>query len=387
MSDTPTTDDRPTGGDTASTSTPDSSRVDDNKPTDGVDITVAPPLAVGDPEQAPSEDTRPRSPVRTIGRWLGRAMLVLLVIIVAMATWPVSTGGLGARSEPTSSYEESVELFNEITADEPDFVFEPCQSQMMLHGQPTDVVVVLFHGLTNCPEQYLDFGKSLFDEGANVVILRAPGHGHANAGGDAIGSVSNAGGVDARELRDYADDAIDIATGLGDEVRVTGLSMGGVIASWVAQFRDDVDRVVVVAPALNIPGTPSVATSAFLNLFSRVPNIDLPGRSKLDHAYAGETSRGLAAMFRLARATQDSTHHRGPAASEVIVVINPDDDQVDQDEVQGFATRWAEQDGRVSIEFLPATGLPHDVIDEAQPAGDVATVYPILFDLLANGST
>ena len=61
-----------------------------------------------------------------------------------------------------------------------------------------------------------------------------------------------------------------------DEVRVLGLSMGGVIAAWTAQHRSDVDRVVAVAPAINIPGVPAVLTHLFRNVFGKLPNISLP---------------------------------------------------------------------------------------------------------------
>ena len=313
---------------------------------------------------------------------VGRVLAVVLVIVIAMTWWPVSTSGLDDRPDRTGSYDDAVDRFDTITADEDGVVFDPCRSQLLTHDAPTDVVVVLYHGLTNCPEQFLELGTNLFDDGANVLILRAPGHGRANASDNAIGSVSNAGSLTAEKLRDYADDSMDIATGLGDEVRVMGLSMGGVLAAWTAQFRKDADRVVVLAPAINIPGTPSIATTAFMNLFSKVPNASLPGRSKLDHAYSGESTRGLAAMFTLARAMQDNSHTEPAKAGEVIVVINPDDDQVDADEVAGFANRWSQLSDNITVHELPAVGLPHDVIDEDQPAGNPELVYPILIALL-----
>ncbi|NOX28553.1 MAG: alpha/beta hydrolase, partial [Actinobacteria bacterium] len=236
------------------------------------------------------------------------------------------------------------------------------------------------------PQQFGEFGQQLFEDGANVLILRAPRHGRANSEGDGVGSVSNVESLTASELRDYADDAIDIATGLGDEVRVLGLSMGGVLASWTGQNRDDVDRVVAVAPALGIPGVPGFLTTGFINLFDKLPNVSLPGRSELDHVYAGEGTKGLVATFLLGRATEASTYRTGPAASEVVVVVNPDDDEAPPAIVIPFAERWARQDGRVVLLTLPAVGLPHDVIDPDQPDGDTSLVYPILYEAL-NGKT
>lgn len=360
---------------------------------DGDEPIVDEQAEVIDPQADDDADTSeaqtvdpPRSGLRRVGRWVGRSAIVLLGLVLILAWVPVSTSGLGPEPDPTSTFDEAVARFETLTANEPDIAFEPCQSRLLDHGERTEVVVVLYHGLTNCPKQYVELGNELFESGANVLILRAPRHGRASSDGDSIGSVSNVGQLTSEKLRDYADDSIDIAAGLGEEIRVTGLSMGGIVAAWSAQFRDEIDRVVVVAPALNIPGTPSIATTAFMNLSSRLPNISLPGQSKLDHAYAGESTKGLLAMFTLGRATQESTHQRGPAATEVVVVINPDDDQVDASEVKGFADRWARQDGRVDIVYLPAVGLPHDVIDGDQPDGDVDLVYPIMLDLLDSGA-
>jgi carboxylesterase len=224
----------------------------------------------------------------------------------------------------------------------------------------------------------------MYDTGANVLILRAPHHGLANAQGDGVGGVGKVGSLSAQELRDFADDAVDIAAGLGDEVDVLGLSMGGVLALWTGEFRDDVDRVVAVAPAVSIPRVPHFLTTAFVNVGNRLPNFSLssPG-VKLDHAYAGESTGALAAMFLLARAVGNEIPGSTAAAREVTVVLNPDDNQVDNGEVKDLVGRWSDADGTVDVVEFPATGLPHDVIDPGQPAGDVDTVYPILLELLA----
>ncbi|MGA7759359.1 MAG: alpha/beta fold hydrolase [Ilumatobacteraceae bacterium] len=185
-------------------------------------------------------------------------------------------------------------------------------------------------------------------------------------------------------VRDFADDAVDIAAGLGDEVDVLGLSMGGVLALWTGEFRDDVDRVVAVAPAVSIPRVPHFLTTAFVNVGNRLPNFSLssPG-VKLDHAYAGESTGALAAMFLLARAVGNEIPGSTAAAREVTVVLNPDDDQVDNGQVKDLVGRWSDADGTVDVVEFPAAGLPHDVIDPGQPAADVDTVYPILLELLA----
>mgnify|MGYP001817760432 CR=1 FL=1 len=205
-----------------------------------------------------------------------------------------------------------------------------------------------------------------------------PRHGLANGDGTAIGGVGKVGSLSALELRDDADDSIDVAAGLGDEVRVLGLSMGGVLAMWTAQFRDDVQRVVAVAPAISIPGLPHFVTTAFVNLGNRLPNFSLPGSSKLDHASGNRPGRCQRCSCSPVRTRTNSP----AAADEVVVVLNPDDEQVDVGEVRQLVERWEDADGMVEIVDLPAVGLPHDVIDEDQPDGDVDLVYPLLVDLV-----
>lgn len=316
-------------------------------------------------------------------RWTGIAFAVVFALIVVGAVVPVSSSGLDARPEPTSTYDEAMARFDEVTADEDELgVTDACRSRRFVHGEATDVAVVLFHGLTNCPKQFVEFAEHLHEDGANVIILRAPHHGLGDETG-AIDDVSRVGPLSVHELRDYADDSIDIATGLGDTVQVVGLSMGGVLAMWTAEFRDDVDLVVAVAPAISIPGVPHFVTTAFINLFDRLPNFSLPSPGvKLDHTYSGESTGALASMFLLARATENELTSGRSATDQVVVVLNPDDDQVDNDEVAQLVVRWADEDGSVEIVMLSSSGLPHDVIDPDQPEGNVGGVYPVLFDLL-----
>lgn len=330
-----------------------------------------------------------REPSSSAGR---RALVGVGVVVATAASFAlvlVPSSHLGPQPDPTDSYSTALERYATLTAaDDLEPVYEPCRSELFDHGRRTEQVIVLFHGLTNCPQQYRDFGRELFETGANVLILRAPRHGLADSFDtvdEGVASVDAVGRLTASELRDYADDAIDIAAGLGDSVVVSGLSMGGVLATWVAQFRPDVDRVVAVAPAVSIPGVPHMVTTAFINVFNRVSNLSLPSSGKLDHAYLGESTGALGAMFLLAQATENESTRVRSAVDEVIVVLNPTDNQVDNDHVRDLVDGWGDGDGEVDIVMLPDIGLPHDVIDEDQETGDVDVVYPILFPLILDG--
>ena len=331
--------------------------------------------------------SRPRrSPLRVVLLALGGVAAVLIGLLVVLALLPLPSVDLAAQPDPAPDYAAAVERFDAIAAEEERLgVFDKCRSRLLQHGERTDVSVVLVHGLTNCPQQWVQFAETVHAQGANVLILRVPHHGLANADGTAVGSVTNLAALTAPELRDYADTAADLAAGLGADRRVMGLSMGGVIVSWIAQERDDVDRAVVIAPALTLPVGPPWLTTGFENLFGRLPSVTLPGSDKtgIDHVYNGETTRGLVAMYRLGSYVRAQSASTPPAVRRIAVDWNLNDNQIDNGQAQVLARDWAEGGADVTVHVFPADlGLPHDVIDPAQPTGDTAVVYPVLLEQL-----
>ena len=241
--------------------------------------------------------------------------------------------------------------------------------------------MVLFHGLTNCPRQMVELADRLHADGATVLVLRAPDHGLP-------GDVSEMGSVDAKEFRDYADDAVDIGSGLGDEVTVMGLSLGGMLAAWAAEERPEVDRAVVVAPALAIGGVPGFVADGFTNLFARLPNVKLPsGGTALPHAYPPAVATGpTAEMFRLGKHVENAAGAE-PPRSTVAVVLNDNDKTVSNDRAERLVDAWETGGTNVTVVRLPKQlGLPHDVVDVAQPKGKTDVVYPVLV-ALAEGKT
>lgn len=321
--------------------------------------------------------------------WAKRVLLVGLAVVgvvllgaVVVALVPVGTGGLGARPDPATSYEAAVERFEAVAAAEAEGdVREECRSRLLTSGVRADRVVVLFHGLTNCPRQMVELAEQLHESGAAVLVLRAPDHGLE-------GDVGEMGGVDAEDFRDYADDAVDIAAGLGDEVTVMGLSLGGMLAAWAAEQRSEVARAVVVAPALAVGGVPGFVADGFTNLFSRLPNLKLPSSgTELPHAYAPAiATHPTAQMFRLGKYVAEAADADAPTAS-VTVVLNDNDKTVSNDRAEELVDAWETSGAEVTVVRLPKSlGLPHDVVDVAQPEGKPDVVYPVLV-ALAEGRT
>jgi pimeloyl-ACP methyl ester carboxylesterase len=308
---------------------------------------------------------------------LGALLGAVLVVLFVLALIPVSTGGLGSSPDPAGNYAAAVARFDALAKAEGG-VRPECRSRLLTDGRRAARVVVLFHGLTNCPRQMLELGQALHADGATVLIPRAPDHGLAGRGVGALG------GVRAEDLRDYADRSIDIADGLGERVTVTGLSLGGMLAAWAAQERTDVDGVVSIAPALAVGSVPGVLATAFTNVFSRLPNLDLPsGGDSLPHAYPpGIATRPTAETFRLGTQVVQHAGAGAPATRRLAVIINDNDGTISNDRVEELVRRWRRAGRTVEVVHVPTSlGMPHDVIDSAQPGQRTALIYPVVVAL------
>jgi carboxylesterase len=146
-------------------------------------------------------------------------------------------------------------------------------------------VIVLLHGLTNCPAQFDSLGRLSFARGANVLIPRLPRHGLADRMTRALAY------TDVPELCAFTDRVMDAARGLGDSVTVVGLSTGGVMAAWAGQQRADVDRAVVIAPLLGLGYAPGPLTPAAARLMRSLPNLFVWWDSKARERLAGPRRR------------------------------------------------------------------------------------------------
>ena len=167
------------------------------------------------------------------------AVIVLLGMVFYF--WPTTNKKLQIGAAQSMSYSRATENIKAITAKESaDGVVSGCSSTLLTHGTKTSRAVVMFHGITACPSQFGELAKKFFAEGYNVYVPRAPYHGFAD--------VRQHKNVTAEELVAYANDSITTVTGLGDEVGVIGLSGGGAVATWAAEYRPEVQRLLVLSP-------------------------------------------------------------------------------------------------------------------------------------------
>ena len=297
------------------------------------------------------------------------------------AVWPTSVSFLGSHPKPAGDYEaamQSAKAFQRADS----AVATGGESIVLLHGHRTPRAFVLFHGLTNSPRQFRKLAATLYDSGDNVFVPRLPEHGLRGA------TSSDLARLTAESLREVADGAIDLASGLGDTVVVLGVSLGGNVAAWTAQFRL-VNRVVIVAPVLGLSHMSTVVETPVMNLMLRVPNYSKNGSPDTlrPDRELGWSTRGVGQMLRLGAAIRRATDKHAPGARDIRVLVNAHDRTVNRDAIDELVEHWSATGGHVSMfELADSLRLPHDIVDPDEATGNTKVTYPVILSLLY-GST
>jgi esterase/lipase len=317
----------------------------------------------------------------------GVGCALALTWLVLKTTNRSSTDAYASYSiDPATDYETAMERFAQVQArEEADGNINPvCCSKLLTHGNKTERVIVLMHGMTNCPQQFVELAPKFFEQGYNVLIPRMPHNGLADLDTDDLRYLKPS------ELCDCCNAMVDIACGLGDHITFLGLSVGGLMAAWVAQYREDVNKAVIIAPSFTISPRLGVGLSKIImRLFLILPNIMTqriqPFKDGPDHNYLGFATRGLGEMMRFGFSIYDTSKNRSAAANSVLVITNAADAAVNNKIPQQVAKYW-QNNGLKQLdqyEFDAKYKLIHDLIDPGQKQQNIAVTYPILLDLIS----
>jgi len=308
---------------------------------------------------------------------LGVVLAIVGSFVLVIGFVPISTRGMESQPNPVNDYESAIMQLEKIQANDlAHNIVEECKTQWLTHGQKAEKVIVFLHGLSNCPEQFAPLAQEFFDQGYNIIIPRFPGH--VDASRDPIYMTPT-----AEEFRIMADTAIDLARGLGDRVYVLGLSAGGGVAAWVAQYRGDVERVVVVAPFFGAIGLPDGLNQWGTNLITRLPNIPFPFSTPVPYQYLGMSSLGIGESMRFAEVPEKASLKEPIRAGSVVIVTNENDNTISNPLARRVLAQW-KANGSNAEEFVidKKYGLPHDVIDPYQNGSNPELIYPLMIDLI-----
>lgn len=265
-------------------------------------------------------------------------------------------------------------------------ILSQARTALLEHGAATPLAVVLLHGFTNNPAQYAEFAPLLYARGVNVFVPRMPLHGYRDRMTTQIASLT------ASMLLSAAGEAIDIACGLGERVAVLGISMGGVLAAYYAQFRP-IERAVQVAPNFSLLRF-SYPVSRFVErLVARLPNFflwwDPRVRANKDPitAYPRFSSHALMQSLRVGEMVFTAARQRAPLAERIVTLVNPHDPAVSNAVTKQVSAMWSKSKPD-AIAYVEMAGLPwhHDIIDPQQPGARPDLAYPQFLEALGIGA-
>ena len=272
-------------------------------------------------------------------RWLAISAAVVAGLLAAVALWlfgPIGDPDLSATPNPAADYAAGVARIRAAQmADASSAIADRGRSIALLHGAHTDKAVVILHGYTSCPKQFRRIAQGYYEAGYNVWVPRAPEHGYA----DYLTTAQSR--ITARALRDWADDAVDVAAGLGDEVTVVGLSGGGALTLWSLAERSEVARAVAISPFLHPRSVPvwqmrplgRLSSAGLLRNMWRWWDPVLKGSPKRQlvdpNVYPRGSVNAMMQYLTIGRWLRDTRAKDRPPAGSLTLVVNEHDPDID----------------------------------------------------------
>lgn len=289
------------------------------------------------------------------------------------------SGDVAPLPAAPKSYDDAVRAIRGLIArDAADPAILPAAlPRLYLHARPVQRAVVLFHGFTNCPQQFDELARRFHARGCNVYVPRIPHHGLKDR------MTRDLARMTADELADFSTSAFELARPLGATVSALGLSLGGTMVLWLAQTQP-LDLAVPVAPFLiPYPFPPAVGQFA-MRLLATLPSmyfwwdIRLKERCLPHYAYPGYPTHALARMVLFGDVIFAAAERVKPRARRCVLVLNDHDNAIDNGVARHMNAIWNAHGAGYGELVLTGLGSRHDVIDPTTyPRGRTA-VYPKL---------
>ncbi len=284
---------------------------------------------------------------------------------------------------PPLSYDASVAAIRAVIArDAADTTLERAAlPRLYEHGKVADNAVILFHGFTNCPQQFDLLAQQFAARGCNVYVPRIPRHGLKDRLTTTLADLT------IRELGECVLEAFANARGLGKRVSAVGLSLGGSMALWLAQAMP-IDLAVSVSPFLMPIGIPRGVGTVAMHALYTIPSFYMWWDPRVKekclpiYAYPGFPTHSLATVtFFGDKIFQYSSGK--PLGKNCILVTNANESAVNNNVSRGLLAQWNAEDANYSEVVLSGLGPPrHDIIDPTTFPEGVKLVYPRLEELV-----
>ena len=285
-----------------------------------------------------------------------------------------------------SDYNSSLAMIQNRNAKETDKVNPVCKDILMDQKKKVEKVVLIYHGFTNCPKQFEILGQQLFDKGYTVYIPRMPRHGLSNLLTDETAELTT------RELVDYSNETVNIATGLGDKVEIIGISGGGLIANWVGLQSEKITKVMNIAPLYEPLNYPHWQLRPIVNLLDILPNQfkwwDDIAKDKPQfgpkYAYPRYALKAINSFLKLSLDLDYRLDNVLSSYNQKYILISGETDKaINNDVAFDYTSELMEIPNTtvVTYQFPADLDLNHDIIDPNQKQAKIDKVYPKLIEL------
>lgn len=300
--------------------------------------------------------------------------------------WPVPVPDRAA-TDPASDSAAAAERLAKLSALDDERIDSATRSRVVAPAGTPIATVICWHGFTNAPSQFSVVASLLSAAGYRVVLPRMPYHGYRDRLSRDLGRLS------AKELSNHVDLVVDMAAGWKEPVWVLGLSAGAVLAAWAAALREEVSRLVLIAPLV----APKAIPRPLVRLLASRPGLVPAGaylwwdprrKADLDHspyAYPGFPLRGLLPFLQLSESLFDHAVEVGHDLDRVVLVNNPKDLAVRLDAARELgAGVFAPRAGYYAEATVdPGLAWMHDFVDPWSPgAGTPEQVLAVLLAAL-----
>lgn len=317
-------------------------------------------------------------------KYLGGLLLLILAVTAFLLFAPAST-------LPTTPNPFSYQTFEAAVVDVKSFddhakepIREECLSKAYTTGKKEARTIILWHGYTNCPKQFDEFGQRLAAKGYNVLIPRSPNHGYKDGLTEALGSVN------FEDFHTYIQRSIAIGDMLGDDVTIVGLSAGGTFALWSALYEEKVDRIIAIAPVAYPQGFEPILREFVVKYAAFMPNefkwwddVQKNERPGPPHAYKRYSTKSMGIVLHIASTVEQVLKGGKKLDKPVTFVINEADKALREEELIELSTLFEKSGAKVTRYFFERSNeYPHDLIDEYNIKEHKEDVYNALFELV-----
>lgn len=248
-------------------------------------------------------------------------------------------------------------------------------SILLHHTRKVQKCVICFHGYTVAPEQFLSLGEKLFNMGYNVYLPRLFLHGFPQKSKD-TSSLTHL------KLKEHLTKSIKLAEGLGDEISVVGLSLGGVLSAQAMNHFERVKRVVLISPAFGFKVGPKFLNVAVGGLLKWMPQKTIKWEKSESQVpvfrYDDYSTLALRGILELSAEVKKDFQVNN-SKSSIFILLNDNDQAICNQTAIEYAQEMQKVGLKVEVLSIPKFyGLPHDFITPLKDGQDRQWLYNLI---------